>query len=105
MKNVFFILMMIILFSCSNNDVEETNSLLKAEPYTAITDSILTQPKNASLYYKRGVLLLQNDQLNFAEKDFKKAWELNPIEQNAFGVINVLKRKNADSAITFIEQA
>ena len=39
----------------------ETDSLLKGEPYAIITDSIQQQPKNAGLYYKRGILLLQNE--------------------------------------------
>jgi Flp pilus assembly protein TadD len=85
--------------------VEEADSLLKGEPYSSLTDSIGMQPKNADLYYKRGVLLLQNEQNNYAEKDFKKAWSLKPNEKNALGVINILRRKNTDSAIAFIQEA
>ena len=105
MKNGFFILVALIFFSCNSNDIEEEDSLLKGEPYTAYTDSIRMQPNNAALYYKRGTLLLQNDQLTYAEKDFKKAWDLNSNEQNALGVVNVLRRKNADDAISFIDGA
>ena len=105
MKNFIFILSIFLIFSCTNNSVEETDSLLKSEPYSSLTDSIQMESGNARLYYQRGVLLLQNEQFNYAEKDFKKAWSLETTEQNALGVITVLRRKNTDSAIVFIEQA
>ena len=73
MRYCAFIFILTIILSCNNNDVEEADSLLKGEPYSSLTDSIGVQPKNADLYYKRGVLLLQNEQNNYAEKDFKKA--------------------------------
>jgi len=105
MKRGISILIAFIFFSCNSNDVDEADSLLKGEPYTAYTDSIQMQPNNATFYYKRGSLLLQNDQLPYAEKDFKKAWSLNSNEQNALGVVNVLRRKNAEAAIAFIDEA
>ena len=105
MKYGAFLLLIVFVFSCSNNDVLESDSLLKGEPYTSITDSIQQQPKNAGLYYKRAILLLQNEQFSYAEKDFRKAWSLNPDEQNALGVVNLLRRKNTDSAILFIQEA
>ena len=105
MKYSVYIFLLVLVFSCSDNSVQETDSLLKGEPYSSITDSIQQQPMNAGLYYKRGVLLLENEQFNHAEKDFKKAWELKSDEQTALGVVNLLKRKNTDSAIAFIEEA
>jgi tetratricopeptide (TPR) repeat protein len=105
MKSGFYILIMIFIFGCSNNDVEETNSVLKGEPYAIYTDSILLQPANAELYYRRGSLLLQNNQLVYAEKDFKKAWNIKPDEQYALSIVNVLRRRNIDSAIAFIDDA
>ncbi len=104
MKCFVFIVSVFIIFSCNDSTVEETDSLLKSEPYSSITDSIQLQP-SARLYYQRGALLLQNEQLSYAERDLKKAWSLDPSEQNALGVVNVLRRKNTDSAIGFIEQA
>lgn len=105
MKYFILILFSFVVFSCADNTVEETDSLLKSEPYATLTDSIQMESTNARLYYQRGVLLLQNEQFNYAEKDFKKAWSLEPTEQNALGVITVLRRKNTDSAIAFIQQA
>jgi tetratricopeptide (TPR) repeat protein len=104
MKYVAFIFL-ILFFSCNNQDEAETDSLLKSEPYSNLSDSIRQQPKNADLYYKRGVLLFQNEQFVYAEKDLKKAWTLQPTEQYALSVANALRRKNTDSAISFIEQA
>lgn len=105
MKYSVYILLTIVVVNCRNNDVQEKDSLLKSEPYSIITDSIYQQPANARLYYKRGELLLQNEQFNHAEKDFRKAWALKPDEQNALGVVNLLRRKNIDSAILFIKEA
>ena len=105
MKYSVFVFALIIIFSCNNSAVEETDSLLKGEPYTSLTDSIQLQPTNARLYYQRGALLLQNQQFTRAEKDLKKAWSLKPDEQNALGLANILRRKNTDSAIVFIQQA
>ena len=105
MKYGAYILLIVLVFSCNNNEALETDSLLKGQPYAIITDSIQQQPKNPDFYYKRGILLLQNEQFSHAEKDFRKAWSLKPDEQNALGVVNLLRRKNTDSAILFIEEA
>ena len=105
MKCFASLFFLFVFFSCSNNTVEETDSLLKSPPYQILTDSIQTESANARLYYQRGLLLLENEQFNHAEKDFRKAWSLENSEQNALGVITVLRRKNADSAIAFIEEA
>src|SRR5687767_13247737 len=105
MKQTVFILTLIFFISCNDGDEFETNSLLKGAPYGTLTDSIQQQPENANLYYKRGGLLLENEQYNYAEKDFKKAWNLRPAEEYALGIANLLRRKNTDSAILFIEEA
>ena len=84
---------------------EQPITLLQQEPYKSLTDSLSDNEKNASLYYKRGALLLQNNQLEAAESDLKKAWSLQPSEENALGVTAILRRKSADSAILFLEEA
>lgn len=105
MKYALLIFLMALFFGCTNEDVNETNSLLKAPPYAMLTDSILQEPKNAELYHKRGILLSQNEQYVYAERDLKKAWDLKHDERYALGVITLLRRKSTDSAIAFIEQA
>lgn len=99
-----FVFFLVFFLSCTNED-KPNDAFLKEEPYTRLTDSLQQEPMNAELYYKRGALLLQNDKLAYAEADLKKAWSLKKDEQYALGVANILRRKNADSAIHFLQQA
>lgn len=103
-RKVFAILLVTILGGCSAND-ENADAMLRTPAYSQFTDSIEQQPGNPELYYKRGALLLQNGQLNHAEADLKKAYSLKKDEQYALGVVNVLRQKNVDSAIAFIQKA
>ncbi len=105
MKQFLLLFFFIIgLLSCTNEN-DEGDELLKQEPYAGLTDSIKQAPSNAELYYKRGALLLQNEKQEYAEADLKKAWQLKQDEQYALGVANALRRKNADSAIYFLQVA
>jgi tetratricopeptide (TPR) repeat protein len=69
-------------------------------PYNRLTDSI-KQTASADLYYKRGVLLLQSNELDLAQSDMQSAWSLKKEEQYGLGVVAVLKKKNIDSALSF----
>lgn len=104
MKNLIHIL---ILLSCSAgcNEATQRETLLKQSPYNKLTDSIQQQPQAAGLYYRRGALLYQNEQLDAAEQDLKKAWQLQPSEEYALSVVTVLIKMNQDSAIAFIQRA
>lgn len=82
-----------------------TDPLLRQQPYAALTDSIDEQPRNAGLYERRATLLLQNQQEALAENDFRKAFDLQPNEDNAIGAARLLIGRNNDSAITFLEDA
>lgn len=93
---------LVFLIACSN---DEKQNLLYEPPYDKISDSIDKTPKNAELYYRRGILFFQNEQLVFAEKDIRKAWSLDAKEEYALSLISILKQKNTDSAIAFIEEA
>lgn len=93
-----------VVIGCSDTN-KAADAVLQNEPYGGLTDSIELQPNNPELYYKRGALLLQNDQLSLAETDLRKAWNIKPDEQYALGVANVLRRKNTDTAILFLEEA
>ena len=50
-------------------------------------------------------MLYSNNQNVYAEKDFRKAWELQPKEEYAVGLTAILKQKNVDSAILFLQEA
>ncbi|OLY93338.1 Tetratricopeptide repeat-containing protein [Cnuella takakiae] len=81
------------------------DALLQQQPFAALTDSIGQQPRNAGLYEHRATLLLQNQQDALAEKDFRKAFELQPNEDNAIGAARFLIGRNNDSAIAFLQEA
>jgi tetratricopeptide (TPR) repeat protein len=98
----------ISLFFCgcnNNSDPSPYADLLSQQPYAALTDSIDHDQKNASLYYKRGVLLLNNSNLPPARDDFRKAWELDKKESHAIGLSTVLLQGKPDSAIAFLSDA
>lgn len=94
----------VLLYACSANDNAD-DPVVNREPYKKITDSIQLSPNNAELYYHRGSLFYSNNQMVHAEKDLRKAWELQPTEEHALSLTTVLKQKNQDSAISFLKTA
>lgn len=102
-KYAILFLFITSLVACTGND--DQNTLLKQSPYNVLTDSIKQQPANSELYYRRGVLLYQNDQKNLAALDLRKAWQLHPKEEYALSLTTLLREKNADSAIVFLQKA
>ncbi len=93
---------MLLLASCGN---QNHHPVLAQQPFAPLTDSIDQAPENASLYYRRGQLLAQDDHQLLAEQDFKKAWSLQPNEDHAIGVARLLIARNSDSAVQFLENA
>ena len=93
----------LIVVACS--DQSEPESLLTQPPYNKITDSIRLEPRNADLYYRRGGLLYSNNQPGMAEQDLRTAWQLTPKEEYALSLTTVLRQKNTDSAILFLQNA
>ncbi|RPD44802.1 tetratricopeptide repeat protein [Paracnuella aquatica] len=102
MKPIFFCSMIMLLAACSNSG---QHSILQQPPYAAFTDSIASEPNRADLYYRRGQLLLQDEQSALAEQDFRQAWTLQPNEDHAIGVARYLIARNTDSAVQFLEKA
>ncbi len=100
---ICFLFLIIAHAACTNKSGRQLD-LLTQPPYDIITDSI-NQKAGAALYYKRGVLLLQNDQLDLAESDMKQAWNLKKEEEYALGVLAVIRKKNTDTALAFIRKA
>lgn len=94
-----------LLFCISCSDNKADNGLLSDQPYAPLTDSIQQQPEDAGLYYRRGAMLYAAEQKALAEKDLKRAWQLQPVEAHALSVVTVLVDKHADSAIQFIQDA
>jgi tetratricopeptide (TPR) repeat protein len=103
MHRIFFaVCISVSLLSCNNDEAVHPLSM---PPYDKLTDSINKDPKNSGLYFRRGQLLSDNDQPVFAEKDYRRAWELEPKEEYAVKLVQSLKSKSPDSAIVFLESA
>lgn len=92
------------LIACSDA-AEQGDKLLTQPPFQSLTDSIQQFPKNPELYYRRGVLLYQNSQVRYAEKDLRTAWNLQPKEEYALSMTTLLRQKSPDSAIVFLDKA
>jgi len=105
MKYLVFFLFFNIVAGCNSKGTNSEDSLLQQAPYKSLTDSIASEQSPAELYYKRGIVLLQNEQLVLAEADMKRAWQLKKDEQYALGLTAVLRKKKGDEAISFIQEA
>lgn len=100
---LFFLASLVI--SCNNSSGTPEDALLSQPPYKEITDSIKREPKNDGLYFRRGTLLYSQEQLKLAEKDLRKAWEINPNEEHALRLTTVLKDENMNAAVNFLQEA
>jgi tetratricopeptide (TPR) repeat protein len=106
MHKIIPVLVVINFFiSCSNKNTSKDDSILSQPPYDKLTDSIHLSPKNADLYFRRGTVLYSNREIALAEKDLRTAWQLHPEEEYALRLTTVLKQKNADAAIAFLQEA
>jgi tetratricopeptide (TPR) repeat protein len=105
MKKLLWCLLPLSLLIACTNDADQPDAVLSQPPFQSLTDSIRQFPKNPDLYYRRGVLLYQNNQAAFAEQDLRKAWSLQPKEEYALSMTTLLRNKSTDSAIVFINQA
>jgi tetratricopeptide (TPR) repeat protein len=90
--------------ACNNNGSKE-DATLSQPLYNKLTDSIDKAPRDAGLYYRRGSLLYSNDEMQLAENDLRNAWQLDQEEEYALRLTTILKQKNTDTAIAFLQQA
>jgi tetratricopeptide (TPR) repeat protein len=104
MHKLLMLLMPLALMAC-NSEPGNEDTILTQPPFDKITDSIHQSLQNPDLYYHRGVLLFQNNEPVYAEKDIRKAWDLMPREEYALSMTTILKQKNPDSAISFLQTA
>lgn len=103
-KLFLLIIVSLSVVACSNNTSKD-NATLSQPPYDKLTDSIDKAPKDAGLYYRRGSLLYKNGEMQLAENDLRTSWRLDPREENALRLISILKQKNPDTAIAFLQGA
>jgi tetratricopeptide (TPR) repeat protein len=103
-KLFLFIVVLFGVFACNDNTSKE-DATLSQPPYDKLTDSIDKAPKDAGLYYRRGSLLYKNGKMQLAENDLRASWQLEPKEENALRLTSILKQKNPDTAIAFLQEA
>jgi len=85
----------ISLTGCDFSDKKgNPGDILHAPPYASLTDSISRFPDEPRLYAERALRLSQNDLHELATADYKKAWELNPVEGMALEYVNNLMLVN-----------
>lgn len=96
-----------LAFGCNNSDNSSHPyaDILSRPPYKSVTDSIADAPRDADLYFRRGVLLNTNEQPAPALLDFLRAWELDKFETYAIAAANIYLTSRPDSAIPFLQQA
>lgn len=104
MRSLFLIFLTIALAACNGHD-ETANTVLDQPPYQQLTDSIKLAPNDALLYYRRGSLLYSNNLYDAAVADIRHAWQLDPQEEYALNLTVLLRQKNTDSAIAFLQTA
>lgn len=92
--------------SCgSHQENAPFDGILEQAPYAGITDSIGREPKNAALYYRRGMLLLRNELAVPALADLRRAWELAPDEEHGVALSNALLARDPAEAESFLRGA
>lgn len=102
-QSFFFLLLIVSFTACA--DEQKIGVILNNAPYAALTDSIEQAPLDAELYYKRGVLLYEKNELEHARTDIEKAWNISPNENYALSLARLIKQKSADSAVLFLLKA
>ena len=97
---------MIILTGCHDkNNASPYDEIVRQQPFASLTDSIKKEPKRDDLFFRRGVLLNQNNLPEPALADFQKAWSIKKEERYAFGISKLLLDKKPDSAVIFLNKA
>lgn len=103
---LFTLSVSIVSLSCNDSEVDSPYaSIVSVAPYRNITDSIEKSPQDHSLYFRRGNMLREKNNLEPALYDYRKAWQLQKKEEYGVAISNILLYKDADSAISFLRPA
>jgi len=103
---IYGIVLLILISSCNDKESPSPYSeILSHAPFSGLTDSIRFSPDSAELYYRRALLLSDNNYPEPALADYRKAWALKKDEYYALGVSTLLLEKNPDSAVLFLNKA
>ncbi|ULQ57255.1 tetratricopeptide repeat protein [Flavihumibacter rivuli] len=96
--------------ACGNDEKSaqastDAENILSQPPYAIITDSIASNSKDASLYYRRAELLTQNGIYDLATADIEKAWTIQPTEEIAEARVSLLfLMGQGEKAVQILEQ-
>ncbi len=108
LQRYWYVMIMGLLFtSCdfSEKKVNKRELALNSKAYQELTDSINKFPNEPRLYAERALFLSQNDLHEEATADYKKNWDLNPVEGAAHEYVNNLMLINKPrEAIDFLKQ-
>ncbi len=99
-------LSLILISGC--NDIEPSSPfdhIFSKEPFIAISDSIRQNDKDPELFYRRSILLQENNFIDPAIADMKKAWTLSGKEEHAFELSGLLLNKNPADSEMFCREA
>ena len=107
MKRICLLLLVLVVVSgCGGPANDSPYAEVLAQPlYRPLTDSIAREPQRSDLYFRRAVLLNQNNLPEPALADFQKAWSLSPQEIYALGAGNLLLEKDPAEAAGFLSGA
>lgn len=100
-----FIVMILLMRCHDKNNTSPYNDILSQQPFAPLTDSIKKEPKRDDLFFRRAILLNQNNLPEPALADFQKAWSIKKEEKYAFAISTLLLDKKPDSAIIFLNRA
>ncbi|NDC42082.1 MAG: tetratricopeptide repeat protein [Chitinophagia bacterium] len=116
-KNILLLISVVLLTSvgivgCGNNTPKNgaanDNTLLTTDASIKVfTDAITKDPKNASLYYQRGIALRKMKEDTFALADFKKAAALDSTKAMYYSAAGdvLFEHKDVNGAIEWLRKA
>ncbi len=97
---------LLIVAACNDGQISSPYAeLLSRPPYAPLTDSIRERPDDPELYYRRGTLLMRNNNQLPAIADLDHAWKLQQREAYAIALGNALADAHADTLTTFLRHA
>lgn len=108
MRKISLLLLVIIsLSSCQDETPKSPQGIVVPKEVVAISKKIETNPEDASLYFKRGILLRGADQDSLALRDFEKTIQLDSTKSKYFSAIGDLlfDKKDISGSVIWFQKA
>ncbi len=105
-----FLFLLLLLSSCKNNNkigITEDNPIFNEPVLKEITTQIHQNPEDASLYFKRGIILKSIGVDTLALKDFNNAIKLDSTKANYFSMLGDLlfEHKDVSGSLPYLLKA